>query len=97
MPIWRKSALLAEVAEEDGQRFALLSLERRRPVVLAGSAAVIWALLEGPRSETDIVGELRRLYGNDESCDMPGQVKAFLTQLEGQGLIEVAGSAEVDA
>jgi hypothetical protein len=97
MPIWRKSALLAEVAGDGGQRFALLSLEQRRPFVLAGSAAVIWSLLDGTRSETDIVSELRCLYGDDLSSDMPAQVKAFLAQLEGQGLVEMAGPLRAQA
>lgn len=86
MRIWRRSALLAQVAADDGQRVALLSLERRRPVVLVDSAAVIWSLVDGTRSEAEILDELQRIYGEDPA--IAAQMSAFLAQLEEQGLAE---------
>ncbi len=86
MRIWRRSALLAQVAADDGQRVALLSLERRRPVVLVYSAAVIWSLVDGTRSEAEILDELQRIYGEDPA--IAAQARVFLTQLEEQGLAE---------
>jgi hypothetical protein len=86
MRIWRRSALFAEVAADDGQRVALLSLERRRPVVLVDSAAVIWSLVDGTRSEAEILDELQRIYGEDPA--IAAQMSAFLVQLEEHGLAE---------
>jgi hypothetical protein len=79
---------VAEVAAENGERFALLNLECRRPVVLIGSAAVIWSLVDGTRTEAEMLSELRRLYADDLSADTPAQVDAFLAQLQEQGLAE---------
>ncbi|MEA5453666.1 PqqD family peptide modification chaperone [Sinomonas sp. JGH33] len=62
MPIWRKCAHIAEVSIEDEGRVALLNLEAERPVVLTGSAAIIWGLIDGIRTDADILAELRDIF-----------------------------------
>lgn len=88
MPVWRRNGLVAEVFGEGGERVALLNLRASRPVVLRGSAALIWSLIEGARSERDILADLREEYGTEAPPDLELQLAAFLRQLAEQGLVE---------
>lgn len=70
-------------------RSALLDLDHldRPPVVLEGSAAEIWQRIDGTQEDSEIVGELVELYGEDESVIAPA-VAAFLTDLAARDLVE---------
>ncbi len=87
MPIWRRSSSVAEVLGEGGERVALLNLCANRPVVLRGPAAVIWSLIDGVRSEGDMLAKLREDYGTAAPPDLEVQLATFLRELAEQGLI----------
>lgn len=88
MPIWHRNELVAEVLGEQGERVALLNLRANRPVVLRGSAAVIWSLIDGVRCDMDILAALREEYGTEAPPDLEVQLAAFLCQLAELGLVE---------
>lgn len=90
MPMWRRSGDVAEVVGEGCERVALLNVRVGRPVVLTGSAAVIWSLVDGVRSDGDILAELREQYGTEAPPDLGDQLASFLAQLSSQGLVEQA-------
>ncbi|WP_236799364.1 PqqD family protein [Arthrobacter sp. FW306-05-C] len=56
---------------------------------MEGTAAVIWDLIDGQRSEQDIFAELASTF-EDQSGQMQAQVEGFLASLEAQRLIESA-------
>jgi Coenzyme PQQ synthesis protein D (PqqD) len=85
--IWRLSGHVAQARTESTCRVALLHLDATQPVVLEGTAAVIWDLIDGQRSEQDIVAELEATF-EDQSGQMQSQVEQFLASLEAQRLIE---------
>ncbi|MDE8585937.1 PqqD family protein [Arthrobacter sp. NQ4] len=90
--IWQHGRLTAEVCTQRRARVALLHLDAARPVVLEGPAAVIWDLIDGQRSEQDILNELEATFV-DQSGQMQVQVEDFLAGLEAQRLIEAAPGA----
>ncbi|WP_224026865.1 PqqD family protein [Arthrobacter sp. NicSoilC5] len=81
--------MVAEVCTKPRSRVALLHLDATQPVVLEGTAAVIWDLIDGQRSEKDILVELEATF-EDQSGQMQAQVESFLATLEEQRLIEAA-------
>lgn len=87
--IWRHSPHVAQVRSESADRVALLHLDATQPVVLEGTAAAIWKLIDGQRNEDAILTELAAAF-RDESGQMQVQLEGFLAQLQAQGLIEVA-------
>lgn len=87
--IWHHSGHVAQVCTEPRARIALLHLDATQPVVLEGPAAVIWDLIDGQRSEQDILAELEATF-EDQSGQMQAQVEDFLASLEAQCLIEAA-------
>ena len=87
--IWRRSSLIAEVRSEDEPRVALLHLDAEQPVVLEGSGAVIWDLIDGQRTVEGIVAELEIEYGAG-GAEMAAQVSAFLDNLAVQSFIELS-------
>ena len=87
--VWHHSRLVAQVCTKPWARVALLHLEATQPVVLEGTAAVIWDLIDGRRSEQDIFAELEAIF-EDQSGQMQAQVEGFLANLEAQRLIEAA-------
>lgn len=68
---------------------ALLHLDATQPVVLEGPAATIWDLIDGVRTEQEILVELKASF-EDQAGQMQSQVEAFLASLEAQRLIEAA-------
>ncbi|WP_458781212.1 PqqD family protein [Arthrobacter sp. D3-16] len=68
-------------------RVALLHLDANQPVVLEGTAATIWELIDGQRTEQSILAELEATF-EDQSGQMQSQVEQFLASLEAQRLIE---------
>ena len=90
--VWKRGGLVAEVRTESQARVALLHLDATQPVVLEGTAATIWNLIDGHRSEQSILDELAATF-EDRSGQMQAQVEDFLASLEAQRLIEAARGA----
>lgn len=90
--IYHRSADVAEVRIESTNRVALLHLDATQPVVLDGTAAAIWELLDGRRDQSDVIAELEAAF-EDAPGELASQVEAFLASLEAQRLIETAASA----
>jgi len=87
--IWKHAGLVAEVRTESTNRVALLHLDATQPVVLDGTAAVIWELLDGRRDEVDVIAELKEIFV-DAAGQLARQVEGFLARLKAQHLIEYA-------
>ncbi len=64
-----------------------------QPVVLDGTAAAIWALIDGRRAQADVIAELEATF-EDDAGQLALRVEGFLASLEAQRLIEISGSAE---
>ncbi|MFF1382190.1 PqqD family protein [Arthrobacter sp. NPDC058288] len=91
--IYHRSTDVAEVRSESAGRVALLHLDATQPVVLDGTAAVIWELLDGRRDQSDVIAELEAAF-EDAAGELAPQVEAFLASLEAQRLIEAAAGAD---
>ena len=83
---WRHSADAAHV--DSGDRVVALDLSAHdpRPQVLEGVAAVIWRLLEEPRTEEELVSELLDTFPDAEPDQVRTDVDAFLEQLASASL-----------
>lgn len=86
--IYRHSTLVAEVRTESANRVALLHLDATQPVVLGGTAAAIWELIDGRRDQASVIAELEATF-EDTSNQLAHQVEAFLASLEARRLIEL--------
>jgi hypothetical protein len=84
--VWRHAARAAYV--ESDERVVVLDLDRldRQPVVFEGSAAQIWACLDGDRTEVEVVADLAEAFGVPVEQIAP-DIRAFIDQLAGLGLI----------
>ena len=91
--IYHHSTDVAEVRTESAGRVALLHLDATQPVVLDGTAAAIWELIDGRRDQSDVIAELEAIF-EDAAGQLAQQVEAFLASLEAQRLIEAAASAD---
>lgn len=85
--IWRRGTLVAEVRTESEGRVALLHLDATQPVVLDGTAAAIWELIDGLRNQAELIAELEAAF-EDAAGQLAHQVEAFLASLEARRLIE---------
>jgi hypothetical protein len=85
--IWRHSCHIAQVRIDSACRVVLLHLDATQPVVLEGTAAVIWDLIDGCRDHTEVIADLEATF-EDSSGQLASQVEAFLIGLEAQRLIE---------
>lgn len=88
--IWHHASHVAQVRTESTNRVALLHLDSTQPVVLEDTAATIWDLIDGQRTERAILAELEASF-QDQSGQMRAQVESFLATLEAQNLIEAGG------
>jgi hypothetical protein len=84
--VWRRASSTAYVESPD--RVVVLDLDHvdRLPYVFEGSAAQIWACLDGDRTEAEVVADLA------EAFEVPAEVVAadvrqFVDRLQGLGLI----------
>jgi pyrroloquinoline quinone biosynthesis protein D len=86
---WRHRAEVAHV--ESPGRVALLDLDHldRPPVILEGSAAVIWELLDGTRDDGAVTSAVADHFGVPEA-EVAQPVADFLAQVRELGLIEPA-------
>jgi hypothetical protein len=78
---------VAEVRSSDRGRIALLHLNFGQPIVLEQAAAATWILIDGKRSQADIVDILDASYDDPEN-QMAEQVNGFLLKLASSELIE---------
>jgi hypothetical protein len=88
--VWRRSPDTAYVDRPD--RAVVLDLDHldRAPYVFEGTAAQIWALVDGTRTELDVVTALAEQYDVPVTT-LAGDVRAFLAELDGLGLVLAAG------
>ena len=89
---------LALVRDEETGDVTLLSLTDTdcKPLVLSGTAAVIWDELDGERTLRLVVSELAREYELDELV-IGEQVLAFVTQLLDARLLQKRNSEAITA
>jgi hypothetical protein len=84
--VWRRSASAAYV--ESDERVVVLDLDHLdlQPFVFEGTAAQVWACLDGDRSETEIVDDLAEAYEVAPEVVRDG-VREFIERLRDLGLI----------
>lgn len=90
--MWAHSTDVAQVRTESANRVALLHLDANQPVVLEGTAAAIWELIDGQRTEQEMLTELQAIF-DDESGQMESHLGVFLAHLQKQQMIEPASAA----
>jgi len=90
--VWKRGGLVAEVRTEPAGRVALLHLDASQPVVLDGTAAAIWKLIDGRRDQADVIAALEATF-EDAAGQLAHQVEGFLAGLEAQRLIEALDTA----
>ena len=83
---WHRAKAVAEVPDDAEERLVVLNLERGSPLVLLGPAVTIWELIDGTRTETDILKELTSTYVAADESSMAEHVRDFLTGLSFHGL-----------
>jgi hypothetical protein len=90
---WHRAEDLAVV--DRGDRIVILNLGRltSQPVVLEGSAAEIWRLIEDSDSETRLVGAVARTF-DVQPAHIRGDVREFLLHLNDLGLITRSGVSQ---
>lgn len=96
--LWARASALVEVSRDEiDYVLALRSLERP-PLVVAGSASLIWQAIDGTGSSAeDIAAGLAAEVGLDAELIRP-DVVAFLDQLDGLGLVQSStGAASANA
>lgn len=88
--VWRRSSDMA-VVELEGRVVALdLSSPAAPPVVLEGTAAMIWHLLAEEDSEVRLVGLVARAF-HVHPAHVRADVHAFLLHLSDLGLVTRSG------
>ena len=90
--IWHRSRDIAEIDDGSGDRFAVLSLAADRPVVLTGTAARIWRLIDGTRTQAEVLAELLAAFPGASEKDVAGELDDFLIGLRSGGLAEARGA-----
>jgi hypothetical protein len=87
--VWRHKETVAHV--DSHERTALLDLDHldRPPMILEGSGAVVWQLIDGERDVDALVAEVASYYDESEDTVGPG-VRAFLEELEARRLVVTA-------
>jgi hypothetical protein len=84
--VWRRATSTAYV--ESAERVVVLDLDHldRPPYVFEGSAARIWAALDGDRTEAEVVTDLAEAF--DAPADqIAHDVRGFIDRLGDLGLI----------
>jgi hypothetical protein len=90
--VWRRSGSTAYVESPD--RVVVLDLDHLdlQPYVFEGSAAQVWACVDGDRTETEIVDDLAQTYGVPAEV-VHGDVRQFIDRLRDLGLIVAGGDS----
>ena len=88
--MWRRATSTAYVESEG--RVVVLDLDHLDlpPYVFEGTAAAIWACLDGDRTEDEIIDDLAEAYEVEASV-VAADVRRFVDRLRGLGLV-VAGA-----
>lgn len=88
--VWRRAGSTAYVESPSGaaQRVVVLDLDHLDlpPYVFEGSAAQVWACLDGDRTEEEIVADLAEAYEVPAEV-VAGDVRQFVDRLRVLGLI----------
>ena len=87
--VWMQSSSLAQVPSEG--RVAMIDLDRLAdpPMVLEGTAAAIWAAIDGRRTVAEVVELVAEEYAL-AADDIRTDVEAFLADLAERGLVQPA-------
>lgn len=87
--VWMQSSSLAQVPSEG--RVAMIDLDRLAapPMVLEGTAAAIWAAIDGRRTVAEVVDLVAEEYAL-AADDIRTDVEAFLADLAERGLVQPA-------
>jgi hypothetical protein len=88
--VWRRATSTAYVESPAGapERVVVLDLDHLDlpPYVFEGSAAQVWACLDGERTETEVVTDLADAY--EVSAELvAGDVRSFVDRLRDLGLV----------
>ena len=88
--VWRRVEHAAYV--DSGERVVVVDLDHLDlpPYVFEGTAAEIWACLDGDRTESEIIDDLAEAY-QVEAAVVAGDVRQFVDRLRELGLV-VAGA-----
>ncbi|MEI2277764.1 PqqD family protein [Paenarthrobacter ilicis] len=78
---WYKAPAIAEAPGRGETRVALLNLQGGSPLVLLGSGAVIWDLIDGSKTQADLFHELSALFPGVEPQAMEEHLGNFLGEL----------------
>jgi hypothetical protein len=92
--VWRRASSTAYVESPAGsaQRVVVLDLDHLDlpPYVFEGSAAQVWACLDGDRTESEIVADLAEAYEVPAEV-VAGDLRQFVDRLRALGLIVADG------
>ncbi len=93
--VWRRATSTAYV--ESPERVVVVDLDHLDlpPYVFEGSAAQIWACVDGERSEAQIVADLAVAYDTAAEVVAP-DVRAFVGRLRRLGLVVAGALADGD-
>jgi hypothetical protein len=93
--VWRRAPSTAYV--ESPERVVVVDLDHLDlpPYVFEGSAAQIWACVDGERSEAQIVADLADAYDAAAEVVAP-DVRAFVERLRRLGLVVAGALADGD-
>jgi hypothetical protein len=85
-PVWHRAPNTAYV--ETPERVVVLDLDHlgRAPYVFEGSAAQVWACVDGDRTEVEIVHDLAETFGVPSDV-VAADVRRFVDRLADLGLI----------
>ena len=88
--VWRRAAATAYV--ETPERVVVLDLDHldRSPYVFEGSAAQVWACIDGDRTESEIVRDLAEAFQAPAEV-VAADVRQFVARLRDLGLIVADG------
>ena len=84
--LWRRADDLAFVESPDRVVLILLRRLERPPLILEGSAAAIWTLLDRRRTTDEVVEQVAHVHAV-EGRDIRDDVASFLDLLESEGLV----------
>jgi hypothetical protein len=89
--VWAQSGSLAQVPSEG--RVAMIDLDRPAdpPMVLEGTAAAIWAAIDGERTLAEVVAAVAEAYGLPAE-QVRGDVETFVADLAERGLVRQSGA-----
>lgn len=79
------------IAVDMGDETVMMDVEQGVYFALAGSGNEIWGAIEEPATLPQILEALDRQYDLSGVEDLEGQVREFLTEMTGRGLVTTTG------